>query len=126
VPVGQSLNCAQTRYANSCLLPTRADSGLLITDRLQGQSAWRPKRPNIPHRWLAEEAAIFAIELGGALVSDLKCRTRGVQTIDEHAFPRCMLPKLLLILKRTHGGQRPEMVVQCGDAHARDFCEIRK
>jgi len=27
-----------------------------------------------------------------------------------------MQPKLLLILKRTHGGQRPEMVVQCGYA----------
>jgi hypothetical protein len=37
-----------------------------------------------------------------------------------------MQPKLLLILKRIHGGQRPEMVVQCGDTHARDFCEIRK
>jgi hypothetical protein len=35
-----------------------------------------------------------------------------------------MQPKLLLILKRTHRGERPEMVVQRGDAHARDFCEI--
>jgi hypothetical protein len=73
---------------------------------------------------LAKEAAIFAIELGGAFVSDLKGRAGGVQTIYEHAFPRCMQPKLLLILKRTHGGQRPEMVVQCGDAHACDFCEV--
>jgi len=73
---------------------------------------------------LAEEAAIFAIELRGAFVSDLKSGTGGVQIIYEHAFPRCMQPKLLLILKRTHGGQRPEMVVQCGDAHACDFCEV--
>jgi Aldo/keto reductase family len=96
----------------SYLLPARSDSALLITDQFQGQSAWRAKGPNIPHRWLAEEAAIFAIELGSALVSDLKRRTGGVQTIYEHAFPRCMQPKLLLILKRTHGRQRPEMVVQ--------------
>jgi hypothetical protein len=118
--------CAVTQihHVMSCLLETRSNSALLITDRLQGQSAWRANGPNIPHWWLAEETAIFAIELAGALVPDLKCRTGGVQTIYEHAFPRCMQPKLLLILKRTHGGQRPEMVVQCGDAHARDFCEI--
>jgi hypothetical protein len=73
---------------------------------------------------LAEEAAIFAIELGGAFVSDLKGRTGGVQTIYEQAFPRCMQPKLLLILAGTHGSQGPEMVVQCGDAHACDFCEV--
>ena len=76
-----------------------------------------------PHGWLAEEAAVFAIELAGAFVSDLKGRTGGVQTIDEHASPRCLQPKLLLILKRTHGGQRPEMMVQRGQAHTRDLCE---
>ena len=40
---------------------------------------------------------------------------------DERAFPSCMQSKSLLILKRTHGGQRPEMVVQCGDAQPSDF-----
>ena len=123
-PVTQSLTCAQTRHAISCLIPTRSDSALLITDRLQGQRAWRAKGPNIPHGWLAKEATVFAIELGGTFVSDLKSRTGGVQTIHEHTFTRCMQPKLLLILKRTHGGQPPEMVVQRGDAHTRDFCEI--
>jgi TetR/AcrR family transcriptional regulator, transcriptional repressor for nem operon len=44
---------------------------------------------------LAEEAAVFAVELAGTFVSDLKGRTGGVQT-HEHAFPRCMQPKLLL------------------------------
>jgi len=83
VPVAQSLTYAQTRHAISCLLPSRSDSALLTTDRLQGQSAWRAKGANIPHRWLAEQAAILAIQLGGALVSDLKCRTGGVQTIDD-------------------------------------------
>jgi hypothetical protein len=83
---------------------------LTITDRLQRWSAWRAKSPNIPHRWLAEETAVFAIELAGAFVSDLKSRTCGVQTINEHASPRRLQPKLLLILKRTHSGQRPEMV----------------
>ena len=78
----------------------------------------------IAHRWLPEEAAVFTIELTGTFVSDLKGRTGGIQAIYEHTFPRCMQPKLLLILKRTHGGQRPEMVVQCGEAHACDFCEV--
>src|SRR6202047_1395185 len=108
----------------SCLLATRSDSALPTADRLQGQSAWRAKGANIPHGWLAEEATVFATELGGTFVSDLKSRTGGIQTVHEHAFPRCMQPKLLLILKRTHGSQRPEMVVQCGDAHASDFCEV--
>jgi len=36
--------------------------------------------PNIPHRWLAEKTAIFAIELAEAFVSDLKACTRRVQT----------------------------------------------
>ena len=82
------------------------------------------KGPNIPYRWLAEETAIFTIELAGAFVSDLKAGTRRVQTIQKHVAPRCLQPKLLLILKRTHGGQHPEMMVECGHAHARDFCEI--
>src|SRR5207249_9372691 len=33
-------------------------------------------------------------------------------------------PKVFPVLKRTHRGQRTEMVVQRGDAHARDLCEI--
>src|ERR1017187_222067 len=101
-----------------------SDRVLPIVDRLQRRCARRAKSPNIPHRWLAEEAAVFAVELAGAFVSDLKGRTCGVQTIHEHAAPRCLQPKLFLILKRTHGGQHPEMMVQRGHAHARDFCEI--
>ena len=72
------------------------------------------KGPNIPHRWLAEKTAIFAIELADAFVSDLKASTRRVQTIQKHVAPRCLQPKLLLILKRTHRGQPAEMMVQRG------------
>src|ERR1035441_4145669 len=80
----------------------------------------RAKSPNIPHRWLAEETAVFAVKLAGAFVSDLKGSTCGVQTIHEHASPRCLQPKLFLIPNRTHGGEHPEMMVQRGHAHARD------
>jgi hypothetical protein len=59
----------------------------------------------------------------GTLISDFKGRSCGVPTI-EHPCPCSLQPKLLLILKRTHGGQRLEMVVQSGDAHGRDLCEI--
>ena len=62
--------------------------------------------------------------MAGALVSDLKGRTGGVDTIHEHASPRRLQPKLFLVLKRTHGSQHPEMMVQRGHAHARDFREI--
>ena len=89
-----------------------------------GSAPGERKSPNVPHRRLAEEAAVFAIELAGAFVSDLKGGTGGVQAIDQHAPARRLQPKLLLILKRTHGGQRAEMVVQRGYAHARDLREI--
>jgi hypothetical protein len=61
----------------------------------------RPKRPNIPHRGAPKQAAVSAVELARAFVSDIKRRD---------AFPRCLPPKLLLILKRTHGGQQPKML----------------
>src|SRR5205823_2571670 len=51
-------------------------------------------------------------------------RAGGVKAIDEHAGARGVQPKLLLVLQRTHGRQRAEMVVQGGDAHARDLREI--
>ena len=82
------------------------------------------KGPNIPHRWLTEKTAVFAIELTDAFVSDLKACTRRVQTIQKHVAPRCLQPKLLLILKRTHRCQPAEMMVQRGHAHACDFCEM--
>jgi hypothetical protein len=113
-------NPGKVRFADHSA-SRRSDCVLKITHRLQWRSTWRAKSPNIPHGRLAEEAAVFAIELASALVSDLECSTGGVQTIHEHAFPRCMQPKLFLILKRTHGGQHPEMVVQRGHAHPRDF-----
>src|SRR5271165_6457365 len=106
----------------SRLFARRSVNALRIAGRLDGQSAWRTESPNIPHGWLAEETAILAIELGGAFVSDLEGRTGGVQTIDEHASSRCLQSNLLLILKRTHGGQRPEMMVQRGQAHPRQLC----
>ena len=84
----------------------------------------KSKSSNIPQRRLSEETAVFAIELAGAFVSDLKSRTCGVQTIEEHSSPRCLQSKLLLILDRTPGGQRAEVVVQCGHAHTRGLCEI--
>src|ERR1035437_8767562 len=97
---------------------------LLVVDRLQRRSAWRAKSPNIPQRWSAEEPAVFAVALAGAFVSYLQGRACGVQTIGEHASPRRLQAKLFLILKRTHGGQHPEMMVQRGYAHSRDFREI--
>src|ERR1017187_3500275 len=81
---------------------TTSDRVLATTHRLNWRSAWRAKSLNIPHRRLAEKTAVFAVELAGAFVSDLKSRTCRVQTIREHASPRCLPPKLFLILKRTH------------------------
>src|SRR6266567_6594281 len=88
-------------------------AGFEIAGRIQWRSVWRAEGPNIPHRWLAEETAVFAVELAGTFVSDLKGGACGVQAIHEHASPRFLQPKLLLVLKRAHGGERAEMVVEC-------------
>src|ERR1035441_826624 len=84
----------------------------------------KSKSPNVPQRRLSEETAVFAIELAGTFVPDLEGRAGGVQTIHKHASSRGMQTELLLILKRTHGGQRPEMVMQRGHAHARDLRDL--
>jgi len=77
-----------------------------IACRFQWRSAWRPKSPDVLHGWLAEEAAVFAVELAGAFIPDFKRRTGSVQTIRQHASPRGLQPKLFLVLKGTHGAER--------------------
>jgi hypothetical protein len=56
----------------------KSDSALRMTGRFQGRGTWRAKGPDITHGWLSEEAAIFAIELAGALVTNLKGCACGV------------------------------------------------
>ena len=48
----------------------------------------------------------------GDSVAYFKCGASGIQSLDEHAFPGCNQSKLLLILKRTHGCQRTEMMME--------------
>src|SRR5277367_5578372 len=115
---------AQTRHAMSYLLATQLAGALLIADQLHGKSARRAESPNISHWWLTEEAAVFPIELAGAFIANLEGRTGCVEAVDEHASPSCLQAKQLLILKRAHGRQRPEMMVQRGQAHTRNLCEI--
>jgi hypothetical protein len=47
-------------------------------DRRQRGSAWRSKSSNVPHRRLAEEAAVFTVELARALITNRECRARRV------------------------------------------------
>lgn len=106
----------------------------LLAGRLQRRSARRAKGSNIPHWRLPEEAAVFAVELTGALVSDLECSARGVEAVEEHPRTCSLQPKLFLVLKGAHRGERSEMIVKRGNAHARHvgqlfhaerFCEVR-
>jgi hypothetical protein len=71
---------------------------LLLTDSKGRAPGKRRVRMSRLGGW-PKEAAVFAIELAGAFVSDLKSRTGGVHTIHEHQFPRGMQLKLLLIVK---------------------------
>ena len=68
------------------------------TDRFEFRSTWREKRSNVSHRGLAEEAAVFAIELRSAFVANLEGCTSGIETIVQHQAPRQLKPQLFLIL----------------------------
>ena len=69
-------------------------------------------RFDVAHGWLAEEAAVFAIELAGAFVADFEGRAGGVEAVVDHALAGNVETQLLLILKRAHGGERAEVVVE--------------
>jgi len=58
------------------------------TYQFEFRGTWRKKCSNVPHRRLAEEAAVFAIELRRAFVADLKSRAGRVETIIQHQAPR--------------------------------------
>ena len=77
---------------------------------------------DVPHRWLAEEAFVLAIELTRALVPDVESGTRGIKPFYEHAFSCDLQSKLLLVLKWAH--RRQGAKVMAPRRHARDFCEI--
>ena len=81
------------------------------TDRLESRNIWGKNCPNVPHGRLAEETAVFAIELRSAFVADLKSRAGGIKTIVQHQAPGRLEPELFLILKRTHCSQHPEMMM---------------
>jgi hypothetical protein len=79
---------------------------------------------NVAAGGLAEEAVVFAIELAGAFVADFEGGGGGVDSVDEHAAAGGLQTELLLILKRAHGGQGAEMMMQGAEAHAGDFGEF--
>ena len=79
---------------------------------------------DIAHGWLAEEAAVLAVELADAFIANFVCSAGGVDPVHEHALACDLQTELLLILERAHGGQRPELVVEGGYAHARDLGEF--
>src|SRR5947209_14457434 len=118
----EAASLARTRASGIARRTSKTpDRALRITERLQTRSTWRAEGPDIPLRLLAEETVVFAAELAGTLVSNLKGPAGGIQTIDEHASARSLEAKLFLILKGAHGGQYPEMMVQRGYSHAGDF-----
>src|SRR5580704_6679174 len=100
-----------TRLNQEQSLTATSVSALRINDSLNGQRTWRPEGPNIPHRRLAEEAAVFAIELCWTFVSHLESSTGRIQTVVQHQVSGRLQAQLLLILKWAHRGQHSEMVM---------------
>ncbi len=76
-------------------------------------------RFDIANRRLAEESAVFPVELAGTLIADFEGGTCCIQTLIEHAFSGYMQSKLLLVLQGAHRGERTELVVQGRYAHPR-------
>lgn len=59
---------------------------------------------DIAHGWLAEEAAVLAVELADAFIANFVRSAGGIDPVHEHALSGGLQPELLLILKRAHGG----------------------
>src|SRR5687768_1063308 len=80
-------------------------------------AALLPQVVDVPPRRGAEQAAVFTAELRRALISDLERRTRGIDAIRQHQ-PACFVEaQPFLKLKRTHGRQGAEMMVEPRWAH---------
>jgi hypothetical protein len=47
---------------------------------------------DIAHRWLAEEAAVFTIELTDTFVSDLKGNSGSIEAVKQHSSSRSLQP----------------------------------
>jgi hypothetical protein len=73
----------------------------------------------IANRWFAKQAAVFGIELTRAFVSNLKGDSRCVNVIGEHPRPRGLQLNLLLILRRSHSREAPEVMMSVVTASLR-------
>jgi hypothetical protein len=67
---------------------------------------------DIPHGGLPKKAFVLAVELAGALVSNFKGCTRGIESVHEHAVTGSVQAKLLLILKRAHRRECTEVMME--------------
>lgn len=83
-----------------------------------------PTRFDIRHRGLSEKASVLAAELTRAFIPYLEGRTRGIESIVEHAVTSSMQPKPLLILKWAHRRQSAEVVMERRSSHACRLCEF--
>jgi len=73
---------------------------------------------------LTEEAAVLAVKLADAFIPNLYSRTAGVEIFCEHSRPCRLKPQLLLILHRAHRGHLAKVVMERGNAHARQLREF--
>ena len=63
----------------------------------------RPQCLDIAYWRLAEKSFVLPIELTRTLIPNLKGCARGIEFPRQHLLTRCVKPKLLLKLERTHG-----------------------
>src|ERR1700722_16344495 len=114
---------SQNRGSVHCL-NLRVQSGRACAIRIYHPLRACAQRLDITDRWLSEEALVFAIELAGTFVSDLKGRPRRVEFVDKHLLSSGVQAQLLLELKRAHCCQSAKVVMQRRSAHSGHSCQF--
>ena len=67
---------------------------------------------DVAHWWSAELTAVFATELGRALVADLECGPGSIDMLSQHQSPCLVQAHPLLVLERAHSRHRAEVAVK--------------
>src|ERR1700733_9208162 len=97
-----------------------ARSDVIKTSRSQCRSQCL----HIADRGLTKEAFVFPIELAWTFVPHREGYTRSIELVDKHLLPSGAQAQLLLVLKRAHGCECTEMVMQRRSAHPRQACQF--
>jgi hypothetical protein len=79
---------------------------------------------HVAHRWQAEEALVFSVEVRGVVVTDTVGRAGRVKALPKHEAAGFLKSQSLLELQGTHGRNRLEVVMEPRYAHPKFACDV--